>query len=102
MQERLQKLIARAGIASRRHAEQLIVSGQVRVNGRVVTELGSKADPSKDRIEAGGRVGERGGAKNLFDYKKAGRGGVHAGGSGRTKNAAQFVAWVGAASLSGG
>src|ERR1700675_125945 len=56
MEERLQKIIARAGIASRRHAEQLIVSGQVRVNGRVVTELGSKADPGADRIEAAGRV----------------------------------------------
>jgi 23S rRNA pseudouridine2605 synthase len=55
MQERLQKIIARAGIASRRHAEQLILSGQVRVNGRVVTELGTKADPEKDRIEAGGK-----------------------------------------------
>ena len=54
--ERLQKLIARAGIASRRHAEQLILSGQVRVNGHVVTELGTKADPAKDKIEAGGRV----------------------------------------------
>src|ERR1700686_2947654 len=55
MQERLQKIIARAGIASRRHAEQLIVSGQVRVNGHVVTELGTKADPGADRIEAAGR-----------------------------------------------
>jgi 23S rRNA pseudouridine2605 synthase len=56
MQERLQKIIARAGIASRRHAEQLILSGQVRVNGRVVTELGTKADVAQDRIEAAGRV----------------------------------------------
>jgi len=56
MLERLQKIIARAGIASRRHAEQLILSGQVRVNGRVVTELGSKADTAQDRIEAAGRV----------------------------------------------
>ena len=56
MQERLQKIIARAGIASRRHAEQLILSGQVRVNGRVVTELGMKADAATDRIEAAGRV----------------------------------------------
>jgi 23S rRNA pseudouridine2605 synthase len=56
MQERLQKIIARAGIASRRHAEQLIVSGQVRVNGHVITELGTKADPGTDRIEAAGRV----------------------------------------------
>lgn len=58
MQERLQKIIARAGIASRRHAEQLILSGQVRVNGRVVTELGTKADPGKDKIEAAGRTVE--------------------------------------------
>jgi len=56
MQERLQKIIARAGIASRRHAEQLILSGQVRVNGQVVTELGTKADAVTDRIEAAGRV----------------------------------------------
>ncbi len=58
MQERLQKIIARAGIASRRHAEQLILSGQVRVDGRVVTELGTKADAGKDRIEAAGKVVE--------------------------------------------
>ncbi len=56
MQERLQKIIARAGIASRRHAEQLIVSGQVRVNGHVVTELGTKADAASDRIEAAGKT----------------------------------------------
>jgi 23S rRNA pseudouridine2605 synthase len=56
MQERLQKIIARAGIASRRHAEDLIRSGQVRVNGVVVTELGSKADPMRDRVEAAGKV----------------------------------------------
>jgi 23S rRNA pseudouridine2605 synthase len=56
MQERLQKIIARAGIASRRHAEQLILSGQVRVNGKVITELGTKADPACDRIEAAGRT----------------------------------------------
>ena len=58
MQERLQKIIARAGIASRRHAEQLILSGQVRVNGRVVTELGTKADSEKDRVEVAGRTVE--------------------------------------------
>ncbi len=56
MQERLQKIIARAGIASRRHAEQLILSGQVRVNGQVVRELGTKADAATDRIEAAGRA----------------------------------------------
>jgi len=47
-----------AGIASRRHAELLITSGQVRVNGHVVRELGTKADAAKDRIEAAGRVVE--------------------------------------------
>ncbi|HYL63094.1 MAG TPA: S4 domain-containing protein [Candidatus Methylomirabilis sp.] len=56
MQERLQKIIARAGIASRRHAEQLILSGQVRVNGQVVRELGTKANVAADRIEAAGQV----------------------------------------------
>ncbi|HEX4535985.1 MAG TPA: S4 domain-containing protein [Candidatus Acidoferrum sp.] len=56
MLERLQKIIARAGIASRRHAEQLILSGQVRVNGQVITELGSKADAKEDRIEAAGKL----------------------------------------------
>lgn len=58
MLERLQKIISRAGIASRRHAEELIRSGQVRVNGVVVSELGAKADPERDRIEAAGRVAE--------------------------------------------
>lgn len=56
MLERLQKIISRAGIASRRHAEDLIRSGQVLVNGVVVTELGAKADPDRDRVEAAGRV----------------------------------------------
>ncbi len=58
MLERLQKIIAHAGIASRRHAEQLILSGQVSVNGQVVRELGSKADPAVDKIEAAGRLVE--------------------------------------------
>jgi 23S rRNA pseudouridine2605 synthase len=56
MQERLQKLISRAGIASRRHAEQLILSGAVTVNGRVITELGTKADVERDHITVGPRV----------------------------------------------
>jgi len=50
MPERLQKLIARAGIASRRQAELLIQSGAVRVNGEVVKTLGTKADPAVDDI----------------------------------------------------
>ncbi|HKO03844.1 MAG TPA: S4 domain-containing protein, partial [Candidatus Acidoferrales bacterium] len=59
MQERLQKLISRAGIASRRHAEQLILSGAVTVNGRVITELGTKADAERDHITVGPRVVRR-------------------------------------------
>ena len=55
MTERLQKLIATAGLASRRKAEALITAGRVRVNGRVVTELGTKADLHKDRVEVDGR-----------------------------------------------
>ena len=51
--ERLQKLIAAAGICSRRAAEQLILGGRVRVNGRVIRELGSKASPT-DLIEVDG------------------------------------------------
>jgi 23S rRNA pseudouridine2605 synthase len=56
MQERLQKIIARAGIASRRHAEDLIQSGLVTVNGRTVMELGSKADESTDHIKVSGKL----------------------------------------------
>jgi 23S rRNA pseudouridine2605 synthase len=51
MQERLQKFISQAGIASRRHAEELIVAGKVKVNGKIVKELGTKVDPSRDRVE---------------------------------------------------
>jgi 23S rRNA pseudouridine2605 synthase len=54
--ERLQKLIAAAGLASRRHAEELIASGKVTINGAVVTELGTKADPSKDHIKVNGKL----------------------------------------------
>lgn len=54
-QERLQKLIAQAGVASRRAAEALITDGRVRVNGRIVTTLGAKADPVKDKVEVDGR-----------------------------------------------
>jgi 23S rRNA pseudouridine2605 synthase len=53
--ERIQKILAAGGIASRRAAESLITEGRVRVNGRVVTELGTKADPRKDKIEVDGK-----------------------------------------------
>ena len=53
--ERIQKILARGGLASRRNAEQLITEGRVRVNGRVVSELGAKADPRDDKIEVDGK-----------------------------------------------
>lgn len=53
--ERLQKVLANAGIASRRKCEELIVAGRVSVNGRVVTELGTKVDPERQRITVDGK-----------------------------------------------
>jgi len=52
---RLQKILAAAGIASRRKAEQLISSGRVAVNGKTITELGTKADPAADTITVDGK-----------------------------------------------
>ncbi|HMF90575.1 MAG TPA: pseudouridine synthase [Candidatus Angelobacter sp.] len=54
--ERLQKIIAAAGIASRRHAEELITQGRVSVNGQIVTELGSKADLAHDHVKVDGKM----------------------------------------------
>ena len=56
MLERLNKLISQAGIASRRGAEDLIANGEVTINGKVVTELGTKADPEKDHIKVRGKL----------------------------------------------
>ena len=53
---RLQKILAEAGVASRRHAEQLIVNGRVQVNGQVVTELGTRAAPDRDHIRVDGKL----------------------------------------------
>ncbi len=56
MEVRLQKLIAQAGIASRRKAEELIRSGLVTVNRQVITQVGAKADPARDHIKVMGRL----------------------------------------------
>lgn len=55
MLERLQKIISAAGITSRRAAEELILAGRVTVNGSIITELGSKADPATDLIALDGQ-----------------------------------------------
>jgi 23S rRNA pseudouridine2605 synthase len=55
-EQRLQKIVAAAGITSRRKAEELITSGRVQVNGQKVTELGSKADPERDHIRVDGKL----------------------------------------------
>jgi len=63
--ERLQKIIAAAGIASRRRAEEMISSGVVEVNGQIVTELGSKADPERDHIRVNGKL-LRGAERHIY------------------------------------
>jgi len=55
-QDRLQKIIAAAGICSRRKAEELILAGRVQVNGKTITELGTKADPARDHIRVDGKL----------------------------------------------
>lgn len=54
--ERLQKFLSRAGVASRRHAETMITDGRVKVNGKTVTELGTRVDPQKDLVLLDGKL----------------------------------------------
>ena len=56
MEERLQKFLANAGIASRRKCEELIKEGKIQVNGMTVTELGTKIDPQKDIVKYDGKI----------------------------------------------
>ena len=54
--ERLQKFLSRAGVASRRTAEEIILAGRVIVNGQVVTAMGVKVDPDRDVVKIDGRI----------------------------------------------
>lgn len=56
MEERLQKYMSSCGVASRRKCEEIILSGKVKVNGVLVTEVGIKVDPSKDIVEYDGKI----------------------------------------------
>jgi len=66
METRLNKFLAHAGVCSRREADRLIVEGRVRVNGRVVQELGAKIDASRDRVVADGRTVRPESERTLF------------------------------------
>lgn len=73
MQERLQKLLSQAGIASRRQAEGMITAGRVAVNGVTVTELGTRADPDHDMIVVDGKALTIAAAKRyILLYKPSG------------------------------
>ncbi|MBD1371666.1 rRNA pseudouridine synthase [Hazenella sp. IB182357] len=67
--ERLQKVMAHAGVASRRQAEAWILAGRVRVNGQIIKELGLKVDPSMDQIEVDGRLIEQEQKRTFLFYK---------------------------------
>ncbi len=66
MLERIQKILSAAGVCSRREAEELILEGKVRVNGRIVSELGQKADIGKDVIKVGNRVVGRESGRKIY------------------------------------
>lgn len=66
MRERLQKIIAAAGVASRRKAEELILQGRVTVNDRVITQMGSKVDPGSDRIRVDGQLLPRRSGRRVY------------------------------------
>lgn len=70
MSERLQKIISRAGIASRRKAEELILAGRVSVNGEVATQLGSRADAASDTVCVDGKVVLDSGARRYLALHK--------------------------------
>ncbi len=69
---RIQKFLSRAGVASRRKAEAMVLEGRVRVNGDVVTELGTTVDPTRDRVEADGTTVRVADARWIRFHKPAG------------------------------
>ena len=88
---RLQRFLAQAGVASRRKAEELITAGRVKVNGQVVSELGSKVDPDIDKVSLGGQAAARR-ARRLPDAQQAPRLRHHDVGSRRAPDGAQLLA----------
>ncbi|MGV3624426.1 MAG: pseudouridine synthase [Archangium sp.] len=68
--ERLQKFLSRAGVASRRHAETLITDGRVKVNGKVVDELGSRVDPTRDLVLLDGKLVSASSERKYFLFYK--------------------------------
>jgi len=71
--ERLQKFLSRAGIASRRTAEEIILAGRVAVNGRVVTAMGVKVDPDRDMVQVdGSTIKVTAGARTVMLHKPYG------------------------------
>ena len=71
-EERLQKFLARAGLASRRHCEEIILAGRVRVNGRVVRVLGTRVRPGLDRVQVDGELVRPDRLVTLLLHKPAG------------------------------
>jgi 23S rRNA pseudouridine2605 synthase len=69
-EQRLQKILSAAGIASRRKAEELIAAGRVQVNGQRITELGSKADAERDHIRVDGKLLKEPGQHHYFMLNK--------------------------------
>lgn len=66
MEERLQKFLAEAGVASRRKAEELIAAGKIQVNGKVVTEMGTKIDPQRDEVTYQGETVSKQGTQMVY------------------------------------
>src|SRR5207247_3578322 len=94
--ERLQKILSRAGVASRREAERWIVEGRVSINGTVVRKLGSQADPFKDSIKVDGKRLKTGAAPLYFAFHKPAGGITSVNDTQHRPGLTEFVAQLGA------